>query len=134
MSLKVTIRKISYEKLPNLTPRLTAWDFALVRMYEKMIVSRPIPEADFFISYFLTFDKGLSQIMDLYPLKAIITLGNGTIQTIHDVDEYINLEKYKLESYFTDEMREYRRLNAEKSKPDHVKLTHELEEHLHSLI
>lgn len=125
----INIDKNTTEKLKNM-----AWDLALIRIYEKTIVSRPLPEADFFISYFLTFDEGLSQIMDLYPLKAIITLGDGTIQTIHDVDEYVNIEKYKLDSYFTDEMRAYRSQNTKNSKFDYIKLIVELEEHLHSLI
>lgn len=35
---------------------------------------RPNPNADFYIPYFITFDKGLSQIIDLFPLKTILSI------------------------------------------------------------
>ena len=47
-----------------------AWDFSLIHHLERVFGFNPNIKSDFYISYFLTFDKGLSQIMDLYPLKS----------------------------------------------------------------
>jgi hypothetical protein len=108
-----------------------AWDLALVRLLELSYKSRPIIEADFFISYFLTFDEGLSQIIDCYPLKAILMLNkNETIQVISSIDKTELIKKYKLEKYFSHEARYFRNENREKGKKNITTLCQELEENI----
>ena len=84
-----------------------AWDLTLCRIVlEHNFTILPNKDADFFIPFFLTFDKGLSEIIDLYPLKAILYSGNDNypMQAIPviDLDNAI-LKKYGLEIYFTEE-------------------------------
>ncbi|HVI90888.1 MAG TPA: hypothetical protein VM659_21500 [Dongiaceae bacterium] len=48
-----------------------AWDLLHVRHMEQTMALTPVPGARYFFPAFLTFDKRLIQIMDLYPLRAI---------------------------------------------------------------
>jgi len=105
-----------------------AWDLVLVRLIEQSYAIRPNVEADFFISYFLTFDEGLSQIIDCYPLKAILMLNKGeTLQVISNVDKTKLVEKYKLEEYFSIEAHQFRNVNREQGKKKKNILRSELE-------
>ncbi len=84
-----------------------AWDLTLCRIVlEHNFTILPDKGADFFVPFFLTFDKGLSEIIDLYPLKAILYFGNDnySMQAIPaiDVDNAI-LKRYGLETYFMEE-------------------------------
>lgn len=47
-----------------------AWDFWHVRQLEELLTMRPSSAARYFFPALLTFDKGLIEIIDLYPLKA----------------------------------------------------------------
>ncbi len=106
-----------------------AWDLALVRLIEQAYALRPREEADFFISYFLTFDEGLSQIIDCYPLKAILMLNKSeTLQVISNVDKAEIVQKYKLEEYFSIEAYQFRNKNREKGKEKKSILKAELED------
>lgn len=108
-----------------------AWDLALVRLLEQSYAIRPKVEADFFISYFLTFDEGLAQIIDCYPLKAILMLNKSeTLQVISNVDKTKLVEKYKLEEYFSVEAHQFRNENREKGKENKRILQSDLEERI----
>ncbi len=47
-----------------------AWDMWHIRQMEKNLTIRPAPEARYFFPSFLTCDKRLVEIIELYPLKA----------------------------------------------------------------
>lgn len=47
-----------------------AWDLCHVRHMESMMTMRPKPGARYFFPAFLTFDKGLIDIINIYPLRA----------------------------------------------------------------
>lgn len=105
-----------------------AWDLALVRLIEQSYAIKPKKEADFFLSYFLTFDEGLAQIMDCYPLKAMLMLNKTeTLQVISSVDKTKQVEKYKLEEYFSMEAHQFRNEKREKGKEKNSMLLSELE-------
>lgn len=53
------------EQLQNM-----AWDLWHVRSMEQALVLKPSAHARFFFPAFLTFDKRLIEVIDLYPLKA----------------------------------------------------------------
>ena len=120
------VREINSKTLNRL--QNMAWDLSLVRLLETSLESRPDPSADFFISYFLTFDKGLSQIIDLFPLKTILTIKkNNFCQTIPYFDNIQALEDLGLfEKYYCDEARKFRNQNVtsdEKKYNDLIKIT-----------
>ena len=48
-----------------------AWDLWHVRQLEKFMTLRPLAQARYFFPAFLTFDKRLIEVIDLYPLKAL---------------------------------------------------------------
>lgn len=48
-----------------------AWDMWHVMQLEESITLKPEEKADYFVPALLTFDQGLSDMMDLHPLKAI---------------------------------------------------------------
>ncbi|WP_150116060.1 hypothetical protein [Desulfovibrio fairfieldensis] len=48
-----------------------AWDMLHVMQLEESITIKPEEKADYFLPALLTFDQGLSDMMDLHPLKAI---------------------------------------------------------------
>lgn len=63
---KVQARKQDLiEQLQNMT-----WDLWHVRSMENALVLKPSAHARFFFPALLTFDKGLIEVIDLYPLKA----------------------------------------------------------------
>lgn len=99
------INKKTLLRLENMS-----WDFALMRLLEHSFASRPIKEADFYISYFLTFDKGLSQLLDLYPIKAFIYFEkNNDYNIIPEIDTITFLKEYGLdEKYFNENAINYR--------------------------
>ncbi len=47
-----------------------AWDLFHVRQLEKALTMRPLPTARYFFPAFLTCDKRLVEIIDIYPLKS----------------------------------------------------------------
>jgi len=53
------------------TLRNMAWDLLHVRQMEKRFSLTLDSRASFFFSSLLTFDKGLSEVIDLYPLRAM---------------------------------------------------------------
>lgn len=124
------VRDINNKTLPRLNNM--AWDFALMRLLERSLASRPIKEADFYISYFLTFDKGLSQLIDLYPIKAFIYFEeNNDYNIIPEIDIIGFLEEYGLdEKYFNENAINYR---ASKCTRDISKYNN-LEKQLESII
>lgn len=52
-----------------------AWDLWHVRQMEELMTLKPLREARYFFPALLTFDKRLTEIMDLYPLKACAHIG-----------------------------------------------------------
>ncbi|MGB6328393.1 MAG: hypothetical protein WBF48_05665 [Halarcobacter sp.] len=121
------INKKTLSRLENMS-----WDFALMRFLERSLASRPIKEADFYISYFLTFDKGLSQLIDLYPIKAFIYFEkNNDYNIIPEIDIINFLEEYGLdEKYFNENAINYR---ASKCTRDILKYN-DLQKQLESII
>jgi hypothetical protein len=53
------------------TLRNMAWDLSHVRRMELTMTAQPTSSARYFFSALLTFDKGLIEVLDLYPLKAL---------------------------------------------------------------
>ena len=78
-----------------------AWDFTLVRFLELIFISKPNEDADFFIPFFLTLDKGLSEIIDFYPLRSIVYFKKlNSIHPIPENDIDVVIEKNRLDEYF----------------------------------
>lgn len=65
-------RKVQKNK-PDLLEilRNMAWDLSHVRRMELAMTAQPTSSARYFFSALLTFDKGLIEVLDLYPLKAL---------------------------------------------------------------
>ena len=70
-----------FEQLKNM-----AWDLMHVRHLEHALTISTTPEARYFIPALLTFDRGLIEIMDLYPLKACAFLAGGPPIPFYDGD------------------------------------------------
>jgi hypothetical protein len=105
-----------------------SWDFTLIRFIENMYQHKPNPKADFFIPYFLTFDKPFSEIIDLYPLKAILIINK--LKRFHAIPLINKEEVFKntnTESFFDKEMSTQRLLNRSKVRLDQVILKTEKE-------
>lgn len=121
------VREINKKTIPRL--KNMAWDLALIRMLEYSFKLRPNLNAEFYISYFLTFDKGLSQIIDFFPLKTIFTLEKDNFfQTIPYI-EIINFFKQNNldEKYYSNEAREFRRNNLDKTESKYDYLISQME-------
>lgn len=55
-----------------------AWDLAHVRHHlERSVTIKPEFGARYFVPFFLTFDRGLGDVIDMYPLKCIAYPSNG---------------------------------------------------------
>ncbi len=121
------VREINKKTIPRL--KNMAWDLALIRMLEYSFKLRPNLNAEFYISYFLTFDKGLSQIIDFFSLKTIFTLEKDNFfQTIPYI-EIINFFKQNNldEKYYSNEAREFRRNNLDKTESKYDYLISQME-------
>lgn len=118
------INKKTISRLKNM-----AWDLALVRLLELSFKIRPNKNAEFYISYFFTFDKGLSQIIDLFPLKTILTLEEFDLfQTIPYIEIIDYFEEHDLlDKYYSNEAREYRQKNLDKTESKYDSLIAKME-------
>jgi len=94
------------EKMQELLKELRgmSWDLMLFRVMER-IATMP-GQGDFLIPYFLSFDKKMVQLFDLFPLKAILASENGTqmlplwvTPPLDELQKEINMEK--IEDYFS---------------------------------
>lgn len=63
-----------YDRLDNI-----AWDFLIPRLMERSITIGG--EGDYFLPLLLTFDKGLHNMLKLYPVKGVV-FKNGTLASI----------------------------------------------------
>lgn len=127
------VRNINEKTLQRL--QNMAWDFALVRLLESTFSIRPNTRSDFFLSYFLTFDEGLSQVIDTYPLKAIFILNSTqTLQVISNIDKTELVEKYKLHDYFSYDAYIYRMKNRDSNKANFINLIKELENEIKAYV
>lgn len=74
-----------YEKLDNI-----AWDFLIPRLMERSITIGG--EGDYFLPLLLTFDKGLHNMLKLYPIKGVVfkneTLTSFPISSINTYEFY----------------------------------------------
>ena len=81
-----------------------AWDFTVIRLLEMFFSSKPNPEADFFIPFIFTLDKGLLESIEMYYCKDFLIFNN---EKRTDPIPYSSLvpkiKKYKLNKYFTEE-------------------------------
>ena len=121
------VREINKKTIPRL--KNMAWDLALIRMLEYSFKLRPNLNTEFYISYFLTFDKGLSQINDFFPLKTIFTLEKDNFfQTIPYI-EITNFFKQNNidEKYYSNEAREFRKNNLDKTESKYDYLISQME-------
>jgi hypothetical protein len=82
-----------------------SWDLMLFRVMER-IATMP-GQGDFLIPYFLSFDKKMVQLFDLFPLKAILAYDAGTqmiplwaTPPLDELQKEIKIEKVK--DYFGD--------------------------------
>jgi hypothetical protein len=80
-----------------------SWDLMLFRVMERIAT---IPgEGDFLIPYFLSFDKKMVQLFDLFPLKAILASTDGTMLPLWVAPPLDELQKEikteKIEHYFS---------------------------------
>ena len=86
-----------------------AWDLYHVSEMERNF-ERFSQENYYYFPSFLTFDKRLIEIIELYSLKAICISGNNDIYPAYDMSNFIELikENSDLEKYITDEAKEIR--------------------------
>jgi hypothetical protein len=80
-----------------------SWDLMLFRVMERLAT---VPgEGDFLIPYFLSFDKKMVQLFDLFPLKAILASTDGTMLPLWVAPPLDELQKEikteKIEHYFS---------------------------------
>ena len=81
-----------------------SWDLMLFRVMERIATMRG--QGDFLIPYFLSFDKKMVQLFDLFPLKAILASQDGTqmlplwvTPPLDELQKEIKMEK--IEDYFS---------------------------------
>lgn len=83
-----------------------AWDFTIVRQLEMYFSSKPNPDADFFIPFLFTYDKGLIEVMKMFYCKDFLIFHEDkrTIP-IPAIDRFDmkKIEEYGLSHYFTEE-------------------------------
>jgi hypothetical protein len=112
--------------------RNMSWDLMLFRMMEWQAI---LPgEGDFLIPYFLSFDRKMVQLFDLFPLKAILAHNDSVpmiplweTPPLEALRKEISVEK--INYYFTDRARadRYRERQAA-SRPDSSSLKDDLEQ------
>ena len=79
-----------------------SWDLILCRMFEKSYTVKISERSDFFLPFFLTFDKGLREILDAYRMKCLIFFEKKyPMQPIIDLSDKNELIKYINETYYT---------------------------------
>lgn len=84
-----------------------AWDLMIPRLIENYLAN--LPNKELFIPYFFTFDKGLNQILDLYPVRGIVYEAKShQITPIPDIDLCSILQPEKQYKYFSDSARQER--------------------------
>lgn len=90
-----------FEKLDGM-----AWDFTLVRQLEMYFTSKPNPDADFFIPFLFTYDKGLIEVMKMFYCKEFLIFHKDkSTVPIPSINKF-NMEKieeYGLTHHFTEE-------------------------------
>jgi hypothetical protein len=104
-----------HKRHPKLLQTLwnVAFDLQISRMQE-LIMRTHMDQGHYLLPYFLTFDQGLSEVLDLYPLTAcLFSEGGGyTPYTNFDMREFLasrvsNVEKV-IGRFFTQEAYHYR--------------------------
>jgi len=126
----LNINEKTLERLKNM-----AWDFSLIRHLERAFTINPNEKSDYYIPYFLTFDNGLSQIMDLYPLKAIVYFASTKeLRIIPDIDVIELANKYDLTAYFSEKSIKYRNIQRKGSITYYHNLIDNLEAEIKSFI
>lgn len=92
-----------------------AWDFTVIRLLEMYFSSKPNPDADFFIPFIFTLDKGLLESIEMFYCKDFLIFKN---EKRTDPIPYKSLmpkfEKYKLDKYFTVDA-SFNRVNSEEA-------------------
>jgi len=97
--LNVKIKADFFKNINNV-----AWDFTLVRQLEMYFSSKPNPNADFFIPFLFTYDKGLQEVMKMFYCKDFLIFHKDK-RTI-PIPNNINTSKfaeYGIEKYFTEQ-------------------------------
>lgn len=82
-----------------------AWDFTLARQLEIFFSSKPNPDADFFIPFLLTYDKGFTEILEDFYCKDFLIFHKEkrNIPIPENEFDLSKIEKYGLNDYFTEE-------------------------------
>lgn len=81
-----------------------AWDFTLIRSLEMYMTSKPNSEADFFIPFIFTYDKGLIDVLEMFYCKHFLILHKEKRTVPISYNSLIpKIQKYKLNQYFTEE-------------------------------
>lgn len=114
-----------------------AWDLYHIRQMERLATIRPDERARYFFPSFLTCDKRLVEILDLYPLKCLAYI-EGICEPMPFFDGDIlqvlagsDSEKDEVCSkYFTESSINYRAENRENARQDFPNLVSQLEENL----
>jgi hypothetical protein len=81
-----------------------AWDFTLIRSLEMYMATKPNPEADYFIPFIFTFDKGMIEVLEMFYCKHFLIFHEEkrTVPISHN-SLIPKIQKYKLGEYFTEE-------------------------------
>lgn len=83
-----------------------AWDLTLVRQLEMYFSSKPNPDADFFIPFLFTYDKGLLNIMEMFYVKDFLIFHKEkrTVPLFaNNHFDFNKINEYGLDEYFTEE-------------------------------
>lgn len=128
------------EKGPELLKELRgmSWDLMLFRVLER-IATMP-GQGDFLIPYFLSFDKKMVQLFDLFPLKALLASDAGAqmlplwvTPPLDELQKEIKIEKVK--DYFGDIASKVRFAERQSDpRPDLSSLKKNLEEEVVRLL
>ena len=82
-----------------------AWDFTLARQLEIYFSSKPNPNADFFLPFLFTYDKGFIEVLEDFYCKDFLIFHKEkrTIPIPENEFDMSKIEKYGLSHYFTEE-------------------------------
>jgi len=79
-----------------------AWDFVIIHMLELLIKNKPNIDADIYIPFLFTYDKGLLDIMSLTSCKSFLYSEKYKYHVpLYSKSIESKLKKYKLDEYFT---------------------------------
>ena len=111
-----------HSQAPELLKELRnmSWDLMLFRVMDRM-AGISTQKGDFLIPYFLTFDRKIVELFDLFPLKAVITYGDAQVIPLWETNPLEAIRKEVstrgIDRYFGDIARKVRHMKRRTDVP-----------------